>query len=154
MSNNKQAAGSWKHSHLYSGCPPKKILNKIKLTNKQIKTRFTKVTIKGSTLHEALCLKDSNHYPERALWLYHQNTHKYTLELRWKPGFHWNTTQAATPTQPNRGDPESLTSSSSSSSSLNPLCLTSLKWPVSVQRAPVRLGCCTNQTTQALSPHS
>lgn len=59
---------------------------------------------KGSTPHEALCLNNSIHIQRGRLWLYHQNTHKYTLELRWEPGFHWITTQASTPTRPNRGN--------------------------------------------------
>lgn len=37
-------------------------------------------------------------YPERALWLYHQNIHKHTLILLWSPGFHWIITLASTPT--------------------------------------------------------
>lgn len=42
--------------------------------------------------------------PERALWLYHQNIHKYTRELRWNPGLHWVGTLASTPTPTSKGN--------------------------------------------------
>lgn len=82
-----------------------------------------------------MCSKYSIH--SQALWLYHQNTHKYTLKLLWNPGFLWIITLASTPTQTNKRQFWVFITAFI----LFLLFKQSLRWPVSVLDLPVGLCC-------------